>query len=85
MCSRDLNEDPLIAESEYDHMDDTFVPGSILDDTVSNPDITEQVHTGDEGEGDMDTSQVEPEVVKEAISLQPKEIVPVDQKGGQHS
>ena len=82
MSSSDLIEDPLTAGSEDDHMDDTMAPGSILDDTGSITDLTEQAHQGDEGVGDMDTNQVEPEdeKKKEEISLQPEEIVPVDPK-----
>ena len=79
MSSSDLIEDPLQVESEDDHMEETMVPGSILDDTGSITDLTEQVHKGDEGAGDMETDQAEPEAAKaEELSLQ--ETVPVDPK-----
>ena len=49
MSSSDLIEDPLNVESEDDHME---VPGaSILDDTGSIPDPTEQVPQDDEVQG----------------------------------
>ena len=58
MSSTDHMDDPLTVHSEDDHMD---VPiGSILDDTSSNTDPTEQVPQGDEGAGFMDTNQAEP-------------------------
>ena len=80
MSSSDLIEDPLHVESEDDHMEETMVPGSILDDTGSITDPTEQVQQGDEGAGDMDTDQAEPEAAKKAEELSLQETVPVDPK-----
>ncbi len=67
MSSSDQIDDPLHVESEDDQMDDIVLPGSILDilnDSGSITDHTEQVPKGDEGVGDMETDQVDPETAK---------------------
>ena len=75
MSSRDQTDDPLQVESEDDHMDDTVLPGNLLDIlNDSNPSITDhtkQVPRGDEGVGEMETDQEEPETAKaEELKLQ---------------
>ena len=78
MSSSDQIDDHLTVESEDDHMDVPF--GSILDDTSSIPDPTEQVPQGDEGAGFMDTNQVEPAAEQTAEEMSLQESVPADPK-----
>ena len=78
MSSSDQIDDHLNVESEDDHMDVPF--GSILDDTNSIPDPTEQVPQGDEGAGFMEITQAEPAAAPTAEETSLQESVTADPK-----
>ena len=64
MSSPNHIDDPLTADGEDDHME--LAIGSLLDDTSSNHDHTEQAPLGDEGAGFMEVTQAEPAAVPTA-------------------
>ena len=78
MSSPDHIDDPLTVDSEEDHME--LPIGSLLDDTSSNHDHTEQAPLGDEGAGFMEVTQAELAAAPTAEEMSLQESVNADPK-----